>query len=62
MQVCDHLAAIAKPLSISVVTIVGGMSVAKQTRQIASKPEIIVATPGRFWELVAAGKHSFLNR
>ena len=31
---------------------VGGMSTQKQQRLLAQKPEIIVATPGRFWELL----------
>jgi len=34
-------------------TIVGGLSKEKQERVLKSRPEIIVATPGRLWELVS---------
>ena len=34
-----------------VAAIVGGMSVQKQQRQLKNKPNIIVATPGRLWEV-----------
>ena len=33
--------------------IVGGLSQEKQTRVLKNRPEIIVATPGRLWELVS---------
>jgi ATP-dependent RNA helicase DDX24/MAK5 len=34
------------------MAIIGGMSSVKQQRQLNSKPEIIVATPGRLWEMI----------
>ncbi|RKO83668.1 P-loop containing nucleoside triphosphate hydrolase protein [Blyttiomyces helicus] len=52
MQVTEHLVAIAKFMRVRIVSIVGGMSLQKQRRQIASKPDVIVATPGRLWELM----------
>ena len=39
-------------LMFQIVPIVGGMAVQKQTRLLKRKPDIIVATPGRLWELV----------
>jgi len=33
------------------------MSTQKQERLLSKKPEIIVATPGRFWELYEEVKH-----
>ena len=33
------------------MTIVGGMSAQKQQRLLSKHPNIIVATPGRLWEL-----------
>ena len=30
----------------------GGMSIQKQKRQLSYKPAIIIATPGRLWELM----------
>ncbi len=31
---------------------VGGLSMQKQTRLLESRPEIIVATPGRLWDMI----------
>jgi len=41
--------------------IVGGMSVQKQNRLLLQKPNIIVATPGRLWDIISADS-TFLNR
>lgn len=51
----DHLKAVAKLTNISVVPIVGGMSTEKQERLLRRRPEIIVGTPGRLWELMSGG-------
>ncbi|KAJ3024286.1 ATP-dependent RNA helicase [Thoreauomyces humboldtii] len=52
MQVTDHLKKAAKFMpTVRVVSIVGGMSIPKQKRQLSTRPDIIVATPGRLWEL-----------
>ena len=60
-QVSDHLQAIAKPCSIWVAPIVGGIAVEKQERFLRNKPEIIVATPGRLWELMRDGADFLTN-
>jgi len=52
-QVCDHLKDAAKFLGIHVVPIVGGLSMEKQERLLKKKPEIVVGTPGRLWELMS---------
>jgi len=41
------------PPRVSLATIVGGMSIQKQARMLQRGVDIIVATPGRFWELVS---------
>ncbi|XP_013119538.2 ATP-dependent RNA helicase ddx24 [Stomoxys calcitrans] len=51
VQVKDHLVAAAKYTGIKIAAIFGGLSVAKQERMLSKQPEIVVATPGRFWEL-----------
>ncbi|KAL1223700.1 DEAD-box ATP-dependent RNA helicase 13 [Cardamine amara subsp. amara] len=56
LQVTDHLKNAAKDLRVKVVSIVGGMSSAKQERLLKGKPEIVVGTPGRLWELMSAGE------
>ncbi|CAO2035713.1 unnamed protein product [Urochloa humidicola] len=52
-QVCDHLKEAAKFLGIHVVPIVGGISMIKQERLLKNRPEIVVGTPGRLWELMS---------
>ncbi|KAG5460567.1 MAG: P-loop containing nucleoside triphosphate hydrolase protein [Olpidium bornovanus] len=52
MQVQNHLRALAKDVEgAKIAAIVGGMSVQKQHRILRNEPDIIVATPGRLWEL-----------
>lgn len=55
MQVKRHLEAVAKYTNIRVVEVVGGLSADKQLRLLKHCPEIVVATPGRLWELVDQG-------
>lgn len=54
-QVVDHLNKLAKysPLStLGIVSITGGLSIQKQERLLARGPGILVATPGRFLEII----------
>lgn len=46
----------AKGINVRVVPIVGGMSTEKQERLLNARPEIIVGTPGRLWELMSKGE------
>lgn len=55
-QVTDHLKAVGKDTNVRVVPIVGGMSTEKQARLLKTRPEIIVGTPGRLWELMSGGE------
>lgn len=41
--------------------IVGGIASAKQERLLKQNPEIVVATPGRLWELMRDGNHHLSN-
>lgn len=52
VQVKDHLVHICKYTDIKVALIVGGLAHEKQERILSKRPEIVVATPGRLWELV----------
>lgn len=45
---------------IKVCAIVGGMSVEKQIRLLRYKPTIIVATPGRLWEMMSDHGNKYL--
>jgi ATP-dependent RNA helicase DDX24/MAK5 len=60
-QVQKHLKAAACFTKIRIMTIVGQMAVEKQERLLSRKPHIVVATPGRLWELVLAGKEHVTN-
>lgn len=55
-QVTDHIKEAAKGINIRVVPIVGGISTEKQERLLKARPEIIVGTPGRLWELMSGGE------
>ncbi|XP_033738443.1 ATP-dependent RNA helicase DDX24-like [Pecten maximus] len=52
VQVKNHLLRIVKHTDIRIVTVVGGLSMEKQLRVLKKCPEVVVATPGRLWELV----------
>ncbi|KAL3577963.1 hypothetical protein D5086_019467 [Populus alba] len=56
IQVTDHFKEAAHGINIRVVSIVGGMSTEKQERLLKARPEIIVGTPGRLWELMSGGE------
>lgn len=57
LQVCQELKRFAAPLGINVVAVVGGMSQDKQHRLLARRPDIVVGTPGRLWEMVESREH-----
>ncbi|KAM9191275.1 ATP-dependent RNA helicase DDX24 isoform 1-T1 [Mergus octosetaceus] len=59
VQVKHHIDAVTKFTGIKTAILVGGMAAQKQERVLNRKPEIVIATPGRLWELVKA-KHPHL--
>lgn len=61
VQVKDHLVQAAKYTGIQVVAIFGGLAHVKQERVLRKCPEIVVATPGRLWELIRDG-NEHLNK
>ncbi|KAH8280322.1 hypothetical protein KR018_002723 [Drosophila ironensis] len=61
VQVKNHLVTAAKYTGIRVAAIFGGLAVAKQERVLRQCPEIVVATPGRLWELFCQG-NQHLNK
>ncbi|XP_048217761.1 ATP-dependent RNA helicase DDX24 [Perognathus longimembris pacificus] len=60
VQVKQHIDAVAKFTGIKTAILVGGMSTQKQQRMLNRHPEIVVATPGRLWELIKE-KHSHVS-
>lgn len=55
VQIKNHLTAIAKYTGIRIAVVLGGMAAVKQERILGKGPEIVVATPGRLWELIQEG-------
>ncbi|XP_066030068.1 ATP-dependent RNA helicase DDX24-like [Pocillopora verrucosa] len=53
IQIKNHLKQAAKHTSLEIVAVVGGMAPQKQQRLLNKCPEIIVATPGRLWDLIS---------
>ncbi|XP_070270420.1 ATP-dependent RNA helicase DDX24-like [Myotis yumanensis] len=60
VQVKQHIDAVARFTGIKTAILVGGMSTQKQQRMLNRQPEIVIATPGRLWELVKE-KHPHLS-
>uniref|UniRef100_A0A3Q2DVJ5 ATP-dependent RNA helicase n=1 Tax=Cyprinodon variegatus TaxID=28743 RepID=A0A3Q2DVJ5_CYPVA len=52
VQVKHHIDAVAKFTDIQTAIVVGGMSQQKQRRMLKRRPEILIATPGRLWDLI----------
>uniref|UniRef100_A0A6I8RZT6 ATP-dependent RNA helicase n=1 Tax=Xenopus tropicalis TaxID=8364 RepID=A0A6I8RZT6_XENTR len=52
VQVKHHIDAVAKFTGIRTAIVVGGMAPQKQQRLLDRRPEIVIATPGRLWELI----------
>lgn len=62
LQVARHATALLPAGSASqhssvVACVVGGLSEHKQNRVLQSKPPIVVATPGRLWDLATSAPH-----
>ncbi|RUS78375.1 hypothetical protein EGW08_013868 [Elysia chlorotica] len=55
VQVRKHLEAVSKYTKIKFANVLGGMSVEKQRRVMGQNPEVIIATPGRLWQLIEEG-------
>ncbi|KAM8921002.1 ATP-dependent RNA helicase DDX24 [Pelodytes ibericus] len=52
VQVRHHIDAVARFTGIKTAIVVGGMAPQKQERVLNQRPEILIATPGRLWELI----------
>lgn len=56
-----HTLSLIVACAAQVVSLVGGMSIDKQRRQLRYCPPIVVATPGRLWELISDGASPHLS-
>lgn len=55
VQIKNHLTQAAKYTDINIAVVLGGMATVKQERILSKGPEIVIATPGRLWELIQEG-------
>ncbi|MCG7526696.1 DEAD/DEAH box helicase [Streptomyces sp. OfavH-34-F] len=60
-QVTAALTPYAKPLRLRLATVVGGMSIGRQTAALRGGTDVVVATPGRLKDLIERGD-CFLDR
>jgi ATP-dependent RNA helicase DDX24/MAK5 len=56
LQVCQHLQVLGKQVGVRVIGLVGGIAPVKQDRLLRQKPPVVVATPGRLWDLMRQGQ------
>ncbi|XP_051941256.1 ATP-dependent RNA helicase DDX24 [Hippocampus zosterae] len=61
VQVKHHIDAVATFTDIKTAIVVGGMAPQKQRRMLNYRPEIIIATPGRLWDLIKERHPHLLN-
>nr|XP_046268391.1 ATP-dependent RNA helicase DDX24 [Scatophagus argus] len=61
VQVKHHIDAVARFTDIKTAIVVGGMAQQKQRRMLKRRPEIIIATPGRLWDLIKEKHPHLLN-
>lgn len=56
-QIRDHLTELSTfAPDFRITTLTGGLSLQKQLRQLENGTDIIIATPGRLWEIVSEGR------
>ncbi|XP_077411514.1 ATP-dependent RNA helicase DDX24 [Vanacampus margaritifer] len=61
VQVKHHIDAMARFTDIRTAIVVGGMAQQKQRRILNYRPEIVIATPGRLWDLIKERHPHLLN-
>lgn len=60
-QITHHIENVSNHIPLKIATIVGGLAHQKQERLLRKKPHIIVATPGRLWDLWKMGDEHLEN-
>jgi len=48
LQIADQFNVIGKPLNLNVCVVIGGKDMMMQGKDLANRPHIVVATPGRY--------------
>jgi ATP-dependent RNA helicase DDX49/DBP8 len=53
LQIADQFAVIGKAINLKQCVVTGGMDMVLQGQELAKRPHIVVATPGRYVVLVS---------
>ena len=61
LQVRDHANSLLQGTVLRCVAVVGGLSQHKHSRMLKRRPDTVVATPGRLWDMVRTGKRAHLS-
>ncbi|CEG37502.1 dead deah box rna [Plasmopara halstedii] len=61
IQIQQHLEQMVHNQAIGVVTLVGGMAIQKQKRVLSYRPEIVIGTPGRLWDIISTEHEHMKN-
>jgi ATP-dependent RNA helicase DDX49/DBP8 len=63
-QLSEQFLVLGKPLGLTTTTVVGGMDMMQQARELRNRPHVVVATPGRLHDLLknCAGNDWDLSR
>eukprot|EP00941_MAST-03F_sp_MAST-3F-sp1_P004525 g4525.t1 len=61
LQVTKHLQRVVRGSSLEIAAVVGGMAQVKQDRLLSRRPEVVVGTPGRLWQLMRDGEKHVTN-
>jgi len=61
-QLTEQFLAVGRPLGLTTATIVGGMDMMTQAKELEARPHIVVATPGRLCDLLRSEGGSLLSR
>ncbi|KAB7500268.1 ATP-dependent RNA helicase DDX24 [Armadillidium nasatum] len=55
VQIKKHTDAILTKTDIKTALVIGGLNFEKQERLLKARPEIVIGTPGRLWEMIQKG-------
>lgn len=55
LQIAQQFQVLAENMKVRIVTIIGGMDMVEQQRQLATKPHILIASPGRLAQIIKEG-------
>ena len=61
VQIKKHIDLITKYTDVKSVPIIGGLTIQKQLRLLNKKPDIVIGTPGRLWEIIDEEDNVHLN-